>query len=71
MTPREDEDGLETLKIANEDNNIQAERKSSRKDSILSFLRRKREQRSTQGQFNGKCLLKCRIRTGKFINMLV
>ena len=45
MTPRDDKDDLKSTKIAEKDENIQAELM----DSILSFWKGKRIQRSSQG----------------------
>ena len=49
MTPRENEDDLKSSKIAEQDENIQAELKSSLQDSISSFWKGKHEQRPFQG----------------------
>ena len=49
MTPREHEDDLKSSKIAEQDENIQAELKSSLQDSILSFWKGKHKQRQFQG----------------------
>ena len=49
MTPRENEDDLKSSKIAEQDENIQAELKSSLQDSTSSFWKGKHEQRPFQG----------------------
>ena len=49
MTPRDDKDDLKSTKIAEKDENIQAKLRSSLMDSILSFWKGKRIQRSSQG----------------------
>ena len=49
MTPRENEDDLKSSKIAEQDENIQAELKSSLQDAISSFWKGKQEQRPFQG----------------------
>ena len=49
MTPRDDKDDLKSTKIAEKDENIQAILRSSLMDSIVSFWKGKRIQRSSQG----------------------
>ena len=49
MTPRDDEDDLKSIKIAEKDENIQAKPRLSLRDSILSFWKGKQNQRSSHG----------------------